>query len=151
MAHIKNPSVIYRSFIYQLIDEKSSHLMYQLWESSRGKFAGLLMSMCLTSIFFLVRLTRLPPVVCFVYRSVWSSPLYSLIGLHQVPNFFSVIRNNWLLLCARSVFDAVGIALFFLSTAYFPLTELAFIAQTQTVFTLIVTFIILRKFQLFLF
>ena len=118
--------------------------MSQLWESSRGKFAGLMVSIVVASTFIVVRLTGLPPVVCFVYRSCWCSPIYFLIGSRQVPNFFSVIRSNWLLLFARSVFDALGAGLFYLSTAYFPLTELGFIAQTQTVFTLTVAFIILR-------
>ena len=114
------------------------------WGSSRGKLAGLNVSLCVACVMMVVRTTKLPPAVCFFYRSVFTTFAFSCVGLFQVPNYFNVIRKNWALLGARSGFDALGGGLFFLSTAYFPLTELGFIVQTQTVFTIIVAFIILR-------
>jgi len=45
----------------------------------------------------------------------------------------------------RSAFDAAGAALFYSSLAYFPLTELGFLAQTQTAFTMGVAFLVLGE------
>ena len=122
-----------------------SNSMSLFWRSSRGKIAGLMVSVCIACCFSLVRLSGLPPVVCFVYRSFFCLPVYFMIGFYQIPTFFSVIRKNWLLLGARSIVDALGVGLYYLSAAYFPLTELGFIVQTQTVYTMLWAFIILRE------
>ena len=58
---------------------------------------------------------------------------------------FRQLSSHWKLLLLRSLCDGSAAGCFYWSMAFFPLTELGFLLQTQAVFAKIVAFIILRR------
>ena len=118
-----------------------------VWTHSRGKLIGILACVCMTAIFSLVKISKLPPLVPFLYRGFFAAQVLLLITIYSCGyDGVRQIQKNWKLLFLRSGFDSAAAALFYSSLAYFPLTEIGFLMQTQTAFTMIVAFIILSEF-----